>query len=85
MQVDMLMRSLPDLEYLNGLPVDKDVLDEQEDDQSEPAPVQTIEFNDGGDQASHPANGEEPRQSVDGRSRESQGESSHVERPSFQG
>ena len=30
-QVDMLMRSLPDLEYLNGLPVDRDVLDEQEE------------------------------------------------------
>ena len=27
-QVDLLMRLLPDLEYLNGLPVDRDALDE---------------------------------------------------------
>ena len=76
-QVDMLMRSLPDLEYLNSLPVDRDVLNEEEDDQSEPAPVQTVEMNEAGDQASNPANGEESRynpiQSADGRSRESLG------------
>mgnify|MGYP003885508867 CR=1 FL=1 len=29
-QVDMIMRSLPNLEYLNGLPVDRDAIDDEE-------------------------------------------------------
>lgn len=28
-QVDLIMRHLPNLEYLNGLPVDRDALDEE--------------------------------------------------------
>ena len=31
-QVDMIMRILPGLEYLNGLPVDRDALDDEEQD-----------------------------------------------------
>ena len=30
-QVDLIMRHLPNLEYLNGLPVDRDALEEEED------------------------------------------------------
>ena len=30
-QVDMLMRQLPDLEYLNGLPVDRDALEDDDE------------------------------------------------------
>lgn len=33
-QVDMIMRYLPNLEYLNGLPVDRDAIDD-EDNQDE--------------------------------------------------
>ena len=29
-QVDLLMRCLPELEYLNGLPVDRDALEDDE-------------------------------------------------------
>ena len=29
-QVDLVMRTLEDLEYLNGLPVDREILEEQE-------------------------------------------------------
>ena len=35
-QVDLIMRLLPDLEYLNGLPVDRDALDEEEQTSQEP-------------------------------------------------
>ncbi len=34
-QVDHIMRLLPNLEYLNGLPVDRDALDEDEDENQE--------------------------------------------------
>ena len=29
-QVDMIMRYLPNLEYLNGLPVDRDAIDDED-------------------------------------------------------
>lgn len=34
-QVDLVMRTLEDLEYLNGLPVERDILDDQEGDESD--------------------------------------------------
>ena len=33
-QVDLIMRLLPDLEFLNGLPVDRDAIDEENQNQS---------------------------------------------------
>ena len=37
-QVDMIMRTLPELEYLNGLPVDRDALEEDNDIEDGGAP-----------------------------------------------
>ena len=33
-QVDLVMRTLEDLEYLNGLPVERDILEDQEGEES---------------------------------------------------
>lgn len=50
-QVDLIMRLLPSLEYLNGLPVDRDALDE-DGDQLDPAllAVQQEAIANGGEQ-----------------------------------
>jgi len=34
-QVDLVMRTLEDLEYLNGLPVDREILEDQEGEESD--------------------------------------------------
>ena len=39
-QVDLVMRDLPELEYLNGLPVDRDALNESQNRSQQATPAQ---------------------------------------------
>ena len=56
-QVDLVMRTLEDLEYLNGLPVERDILEDQEGEESDDLGEQ---FEEEDEDEGHPMQQESP-------------------------